>query len=78
MLKVKAFKKPLTSKPLTIVEASKIKRVFIIKIKSPKVKILIGRVKTIKIGFKLTLNSPKNKATQRAVQIPLTITPGTK
>ena len=68
MPKIKAAKNPSTSNPFTIEETSKIIPALIIKVKSPKVKILIGKVKTTKIGFIVILIKPKNKATQRADQ----------
>ena len=57
-------------------EAKRIKHAFITKVNNPKVKIFIGKVKIINIGFKITFITPKNKASQNAAQNPVTIMPG--
>ena len=71
-----ACQKPKTSKPLITLEAKRIKPAFITKVNKPSVKILIGNVKIINIGFNITLITPRNKASHRAAQNPLTIIPG--
>lgn len=47
-------------------------------VKSPRVRILIGSVRTIKIGFSTILMTAKKAANQNAVQKLATVTPGTK
>lgn len=49
----------------------------ITKVKSPKVKILIGRVSKIKIGFITILSSPTTMAAKSAVVKPSILNPGT-
>ncbi len=49
-----------------------------IKVKSPKLRIFIGKVKITKSGFIVILIKPKIKATQRADQIDATVTPEIK
>ncbi len=51
-------------------------KALITKVKSPKVKILMGKVKINKMGRTTALTTPKTKATKRTVQKPLTLTPG--
>ena len=58
-------------------EANKINRALITNVNKPRVKRLMGKVRTINIGFKVTFTKPKNKANHRAAQIPLIATPGT-
>ena len=48
------------------------------KVNNPRVRILIGNVKTIKIGFKIIFITAKNIANHNAVQKLATVTPGTK
>lgn len=78
MLKPNAAKKPLTSKPFITDEANKISKALITKVNKPRVRILIGRVKIIKIGLIIILIMPKNTASHSAAQSPLTLTPGSK
>jgi len=66
-LAIKADRKPDTSNPLTKVETNQTRRALIIKTKSPRVKILMGKVKTIRMGLIKALRTPKNKATTKAV-----------
>lgn len=76
MLKNIATQKPLTSNPLIIDEASNIKSAFITKVNNPSVKMLIGRVISIRKGFTRTLIIPIKSATHRAAKKPLITTPG--
>ncbi len=73
-----ATKNPSTANPLITDEANKIKEALITNVNKPNVKRLIGKVKTISIGFKVTFIKPKNKDSHKAAQIPLMATPGTK
>lgn len=75
---MKADKNPSTSNPLITVEANKIRKALITKVKSPRVIILIGRVIITRIGLIIILIIAKNKAKHIAVQRPATNTPGIK
>ncbi len=77
MLNNMAEKKLSTSKPLITVADNKISKAFITKVKSPKVKILIGKVIKTKNGFKDMLTKPKKIANHKADQTPFMFTPGT-
>ena len=46
-----ACQNPLTSNPFIIVDESKISKALITKVNKPRVKILIGKVININIGF---------------------------
>ena len=63
----KAGKNPETSNPLTKVETTQTRKALIIRIKSPRVKILIGKVSTIRIGLTKAFKIPRTKATIRAM-----------
>lgn len=65
------------SKPLTIVPASQKRKVFIIKVKIPRVKILIGSVKMSSKGRRRAFKSPKIREVISADQIEANFTPGT-
>ena len=78
MLNNKALKKPPTSNPLTIEDASNINKALITKVNSPKVKIFIGRVIIINIGLIIRFIIPITIANIKAGQRPLTSTPGIK
>ena len=78
MLNSMAIKKPSTAKPLITEAASNISTALITKVNKPKVKRLIGKVIKIKTGLTKTLMTPKNKASQKAVQKLATATPGIK
>jgi len=65
-----------TEKPSTIAEQRSINKALMTIVNKPKVKILIGKVKIIKIGLIIKLIKPKTKATTTAVQKPFKITPG--
>lgn len=56
---------PSTTNPVTTLLTSSIKTAFITKVKSPSVRILIGRVRIKRIGFKIALIIPKTRATIR-------------
>ncbi len=74
---IRAGANPESVKPLTICATIQISAALIIKVKSPSVKILIGRVRIIRIGFMRAFKIPKNRATIRAVVKLLTLKPGT-
>ena len=76
MLNSKAEKNPRTSKPLIIEDASKIIKALITNVNKPNVKRFMGKVKRIKIGFKVTFTIPKNIASQKAGQNPPILIPG--
>jgi hypothetical protein len=76
ILKRTATQKPLTWKPLTTDEAKRMISPLITKVKSPKVRILIGRVIRIRKGFRSILTIPRNNATHNAEKKLLTVTPG--
>lgn len=65
--KVIADHRPATAKPLTKLATNKTNRPFKTSVKSPKVKILIGKVKIIKIGLTIALRIPKTTATISAI-----------
>ena len=67
---------PRTSKPGTIKAVVLIKKALITKVKSPKVRILIGKVKITITGFIKALMIPKTSATIKAVTKELTLKPG--
>lgn len=67
---------PRTSKPGTIKAVALIKKALITKVKSPKVRILIGKVKITITGLMKALMIPKTSATIKAVKKELTLKPG--
>jgi len=71
-----AHQKFATPKPGIIAETKSINKAFMTKVKRPRVKILIGKVKNISIGFINVFTKPKAKAVINAHQKPLTDTPG--
>lgn len=73
---IKAGMNPKTSKPGTIKAVSLIKRALIIKVKNPKVRIFMGKVKSTIIGLIKALIIPKTSATTRAVRKEATLNPG--
>ena len=73
---IRAGPKPVTLKPGTMLAASIISAAFITKVKSPNVRILIGKVKTTKTGLMMALMMPRTRATTRAVVKELTLKPG--
>jgi len=68
MLKINAGINPSTIKFLTIEATKRIIRALITKVKRPKLKKFIGRVKRIRIGLIKILTNPSIKDTQRAAQ----------
>lgn len=64
--KINAHKNPSTTNPGTNLLTRSINTAFMTKVKSPKVKILIGRVRIRRTGFKNALIIPKTKATTKA------------
>jgi len=76
MLKSIATQKSLTSNPFIIDEVSNIKSAFITKVNNPSVKMLIGRVISIRKGLMRTLIIPIKSATHRAAKKPFITTPG--
>ena len=76
--KIRAYKNPSTANPLTMDEANKIRIAFIIKVKSPRVNKLIGRVIITNNGFRVILINPKTIAKTKAVQTPPNVMPGIK
>lgn len=72
-----AIQKPSTEKPFITKADNNIINAFITKVKSPRVKILIGKVIIINKGLIVMFTNPKNNASQRAAQIPAILTPGT-
>jgi hypothetical protein len=74
--KTKAHKKLSIVKPGTSWLTKIINKAFNTNVKTPRVKILIGRVKIISIGFKNALIIPKIKATTKEVVKLATWTPG--
>ena len=75
-LKANAHRNPFTLNPGTIAETNKTRAAFITKVKSQKVKILIGRVKIINIGLTKVFRTPSATATIIAVTKFSTFTPG--
>ena len=78
ILKSKAVQNPLTPNPSINLSARIMMQALITKRKSPKVTMVIGMVRTIKIGFKIALSNAKTIATIIAAANPLTATPGKK
>lgn len=75
-LKRIAHQKFLTKKPGTRALVRRIRKPLITKINNPKVKILMGRVKRIRIGLRKVLITPKTMATIKAVKTVSILTPG--
>lgn len=76
MLKARAHQKPSTLNPGTSELATRTVNALIIKVKSPKVRIFIGRVSIKIIGLIITLINPKTTAVTSAAVKPETWTPG--
>jgi len=74
-LKISAQPNPFTRNPGTMAATSKITKAFITQVKSPRVKMLIGKVKNNKIGLIKVLTKPSTIAAPKADQTP-TCTPG--
>ena len=75
-LKINAHQKFLTVKPDTKRAVNKISDALMTKVNRPRVKILIGRVKSRMIGRIIRLISPKTKAATRAAEKLTTLMPG--
>jgi hypothetical protein len=56
-------------------EAKRTKSALITNVNNPSVSKLIGSVSKTRIGFKVMLINPKNKASHKAVQKLVTVTP---
>ena len=67
----------VTLKPFTIAETSQNISPLITSVNSPKVRIFIGKVKSIRIGLIRELTNAKTTATRSAVKKLSTDTPGT-
>jgi hypothetical protein len=70
-----ADQKPYTSNPDITPEAILSNMAFIIKVKRPRLRILIGSVKIIKIGRKKAFKMPRIAAANKAVKKPFTCIP---
>ena len=78
MLKSKATQNPLTANPSINLSARIMMQALITNRKRPKVTMVIGMVRIIKIGFKIAFSNAKTIATMIAAANPLTATPGKK
>ncbi len=76
MLKTRAQSSPSTTKPGTIAATSTTIKALITKLKSPKVTIFIGSVKSKIKGLIKVLTTARSTATIKAVTNPSTLTPG--
>ena len=76
ILNKKAHQIFFTSNPGTKWLTKRTINAFIINIKNPRVRMVIGIVKNIKIGFKKIFKNPRTTATVRAVIKSLTTIPG--
>lgn len=76
--KNKAHQKLETKKPGTIALVSIIKSALMTKVNKPKVKMVMGKVRIIKIGLRKVFIKPKTKAATKAENILVTVTPGNK
>ncbi len=73
-----AHQKFPTENPFTISAASNTMRAFITNKNKPKVSMVIGMVKNIKIGLTVTFNKAKRAAIRTPVKKSSTIIPGSK
>ena len=78
ILNSNAVQNPFTPKPSINLSASRIMQALITNKNKPRVTMVIGIVKMIKIGFKIALSNAKTTATIIAASNPLTATPGKK
>ena len=74
--KTKAIHKPESSNPGTIYAVNQIIPALITRVNSPRVKILIGKVKNTKTGFTKKFKTPVTIETIKAVTTVSTTTPG--
>jgi len=72
----KAHQKPSTENPGIISAANKIRMALTASKNKPKVKIVIGIVRKIRIGLMVRFNNVSNAATTKAVKKSSTATPG--
>lgn len=75
---IKAEKNPLTAKPGTKTDVKEIIIALITSKNKPKVKIVNGIVKIVKIGLINPLTNPKTTAAKNPAQIPVTVIPGSR
>jgi hypothetical protein len=75
---INAEKKPLTAKPGTKTEVKESIIAFITSKNNPKVRIVNGIVKIVKIGLINPLTNPKTTAAKKPAQTPVTVIPGSK
>jgi hypothetical protein len=75
---IKAEKKPLTAKPGTKTEVKASIIALITSKNKPKVKIVNGIVKIVKISLINPLTKPKTTAAKNPAQIPVTVIPGSR
>lgn len=73
-----AEKNPLTTKPGTKTEVSESIIALITSKNRPKVNIVKGIVKIVKIGLINPFTNPKTTAAKNPAQIPVTVIPGSK
>ena len=78
MLNSKAVQKLLTVNPLMNLSAKRIMQALITSKNKPKVTMVIGNVRMIKMGFKMAFRNAKTAATIMAVVKFATPTPGKK
>jgi len=71
-----AGQNPSTTKPRKILPTNQKSKALITNVNRPKVKMLIGNVKNIKIGLIIALTKPKTKAASNADPQPATEIPG--
>lgn len=77
-LKRRAFTKPPTTKPGTRFATNKTIRALMTKLKSPRVRMVIGSVRIKIIGFMMALTIPKTTETIIAVTNESSLTPGNR
>jgi hypothetical protein len=75
-LKASAHKNPSTTNPCTIMLVKRMSKAFIIKVKNPIVRIVIGRVNKTSNGFTTAFKIPKTSETITAVRKLATCIPG--
>jgi|Wag4MinimDraft_12_1082652.scaffolds.fasta_scaffold05892_2 hypothetical protein len=75
---IKAEKKPLTAKPGTKTEVKESIIALITSKNRPKVKIVNGIVRIVKIGLIKPFTKPKTTAAKKPAQTPVTVIPGSK
>lgn len=78
ILNMRAHQNPSTLNPGTKLAAIRITAALITNVNNPKVRIVIGRVRIIRMGFMNALIIPKTTAATSAATKPVTCTPGNK